>query len=37
MFDKIVLFCEDHPVVCLAIILIITGLLSGLTGEMHHI
>lgn len=37
MFDRIIVFFEDHPMTLLAIIFIIAALLSGLTGEMHHI
>lgn len=37
MFDKLISFFENHPLVCLAILYIIAGFLSGLTGEMHHI
>lgn len=37
MLDRIVAFFEDHLVLFLIILLIVMGLISGLTGEMHHV
>ena len=37
MFDKIIAYFEDHMGIFLLLMFVVLGVLSGLTGEMHHI